>query len=84
MSQTACEAISSIREAVVTLTDMNISMATAVEQQSVTASDISERISHIAESSGDINQNMVEADDGSQSLEQCSKDLSNLINQFRI
>ncbi len=84
MSRSACEAISSISEAVVTLTDMNISIATAVEQQSVTASDISQRIGQIAESSGEINKNMVEADQGSESLEQCSRNLSNLINQFRI
>ena len=84
MSQSACDAMTAIREAVVTLTDMNISMAAAVEQQSVAAIDISDRISRIAESSGKINHNMAQADEGSQQLQNCSDNLSDLINQFRI
>ena len=83
-SRSACEAMTAIREAVVTLTDMNINIATAVEQQSVAASEISDRINRIAESSGNINQNMVNADERSHQLEDCSNDLSKLIDQFRI
>ncbi len=83
-SRSACEAMTAIREAVVTLTDMNINIATAVEQQSVAASEISDRITRIAESSGDINQKMENADERSHQLEDCSTDLSKLIDQFRI
>lgn len=84
MSQSACEAIARISDAVVTLTEMNLSVASAVEQQSVAANEISQSINRIAGSSNDINNNMERSDDSGKRLAECSDKLSQQIARFRI
>ncbi len=84
MSQSACEAIARISDAVVTLTEMNLSVASAVEQQSVAANEISQSINRIAESSNDISNNMSRSDDRGKRLAECSDRLSEQIARFRI
>ena len=84
MSQSACEAIARISDAVVTLTEMNLSVASAVEQQSVAANEISQSINRIAESSNDISNNMSRSDASRQKLAKCSERLSQQVSRFRI
>ena len=84
MSEQASAAISSIRDAVATLSDMNISIASAVEEQSVAAGEISGGINRIASSSNRINQTMNEANDAGTELEKSSDRLSSLIARFKV
>ena len=84
MSEQASAAISSIRDAVATLSDMNISIASAVEEQSVAAGEISGGINRIASSSNRINQTMNEANDAGTELEKSSERLSSLIARFKV
>merc|ERR1712000_428841 len=57
-AQQALEAISSITAAVNTITEMNLSIASAVEEQSAAANEITGNVVRIAESSGFIADNM--------------------------
>lgn len=84
MSQSACDAIASISDAVVTLTEMNLGIASAVEQQSGAANEISHSITRIADSSGSINTNMMQSDENGKILAQCSDNLSKLISRFKV
>lgn len=84
MSQSACDAIASISDAVVTLTEMNLGIASAVDQQSTAANEISTSITRIADSSNSINQNMMHSDENGKMLTQCSDNLSQLISRFKV
>ncbi len=84
MSEQASDAIASIREAVATLTDMNISIASAVEEQSVASGEISGGINRIAESSGRINQTMNDSNEAGKELQTSSERLSQLIARFNV
>lgn len=84
MSEQASAAISSIREAIATLTDMNLSIASAVEEQSVAAGEISGGINRIASSSSRINQTMGEASEAGRELETSSERLTQLIARFNV
>ena len=84
LSESAREGITKISDAIESLTDMNASVASAVEQQSKAADDISRSISHIAVSSGSIDENMARSDDNGSRLANCSANLSQLISRFRV
>ncbi len=84
MSEQASAAILSIREAIATLSDMNISIASAVEQQSVASAEISGGINRIAESSSRINETMNQAHEAGLGLEKSSDRLSQLIARFNV
>lgn len=84
MSQSACDAIASISDAVVTLTEMNLGIASAVEQQSTAANEISHSITRIADSSSSINGNMMHSNENGKKLSQCSDNLSLLISRFKV
>ena len=84
MSEQASAAIASIRDAVATLTDMNISIASAVEEQSVASGEISGGINRIAESSSRINETMNQANEAGLELEKSSDRLSQLIARFNV
>ncbi len=83
-SQQALDAISTISTAVSTITKMNLSIASAVEEQSAAANEISGNVVRIAESSGHIADNMVKTDQYGQKLSDSSEALVRLIERFRI
>ncbi|UXD86294.1 methyl-accepting chemotaxis protein [Thalassolituus hydrocarboniclasticus] len=83
-SQQALDAISTISAAVSTITEMNLSIASAVEEQSAAANEISGNVIRIAESSGHIADNMIKTDQYGQKLSDSSEALVKLIERFRI
>ncbi|MCD8522949.1 MAG: methyl-accepting chemotaxis protein [Saccharospirillaceae bacterium] len=83
-SQQAMQAISTISATVSTITEMNLSIASAVEEQSAAASEISGNVIRIAESSGHISDNMIKTDQYGQKLSESSAALVRLIERFRI
>ncbi|MCT7360124.1 methyl-accepting chemotaxis protein [Thalassolituus pacificus] len=83
-SQQALDAISTISSTVSTITEMNLSIASAVEEQSAAANEISGNVVRIAESSGNIADNMVKTDQYGQKLSDSSDALVKLIERFRI
>jgi len=83
-SQQALDAISTISSTVSTITEMNLSIASAVEEQSAAANEISGNVVRIAESSGNIADNMVKTDQYGQKLSDSSDALVRLIERFRI
>ncbi|MCA6064284.1 methyl-accepting chemotaxis protein [Thalassolituus marinus] len=83
-SQQALDAISSISNAVNTITEMNLSIASAVEEQSAAANEISGNVVRIAESSGNIADNMRQADESSSKLAESSNTLVSLIERFKV
>ena len=63
---------------------MNLSIASAVEEQSVAAGEISGGINRIAISSSRINQTMGEASEAGRELETSSERLTQLIARFNV
>ncbi|MAD47233.1 MAG: chemotaxis protein [Oceanospirillaceae bacterium] len=80
----ALEAISSITAAVNTITEMNLSIASAVEEQSAAANEISGNVVRIAESSGFIADNMRKTESSSHKLAESSATMVNLIKRFKV
>ena len=83
-SQLALEAISSISAAVNTITEMNLGIASAVEEQSAAANEISGNVVRIAESSGLIADNMRQTEEFSHQLAEGSNNMVRLIERFKV
>ncbi|WP_430461289.1 methyl-accepting chemotaxis protein [Thalassolituus sp. LLYu03] len=83
-SQQALDAISAISTAVNTITEMNLSIASAVEEQSAAANEITGNVVRIAESSGHIADNMRKTEDISQKLAAGSSSMVKLIERFKV
>ncbi len=83
-SEQALQAISSISTAVNTITEMNLGIASAVEEQSAAANEISGNVVRIAESSGDIAENMRRTEDYSQQLAESTASMVKLIERFKV
>lgn len=84
MAEKAADAIRNISHAVATITDMNMNIASAVEQQSAVANEVTGNITHIADSSNTITDTMHEADQINKTLLQCSSELQQLVQRFRV
>jgi len=80
----ALESISSISSAVNTITEMSLSIASAVEEQSAAANEISGNVIRIAESSGHIADNMRKTETSSHKLSESSSAMVNLIQRFKV
>ncbi len=83
-AQQALEAISSITAAVNTITEMNLSIASAVEEQSAAANEITGNVVRIAESSGFIADNMRQTESSSHKLADSSATMVKLIQRFKV
>lgn len=84
MAEKAAEAIRNISQAVATITDMNMNIASAVEQQSAVANEVTSNITHIADSSNTITDTMHEADQINKALLQCTAELQQLVLRFQV
>lgn len=84
MAEKAADAIRNISQAVATITDMNMNIASAVEQQSAVANEVTGNITHIADSSNTITDTMHEADQINKTLLQCTNELQQLVQRFRV
>ncbi|WP_221795916.1 methyl-accepting chemotaxis protein [Oceanobacter mangrovi] len=84
MSRFASEAIDAISHAVGTISEMNLSIAGAVEEQSAAANEISGSINEIADASRNIANNMGHNRQTASQLQQCTQNLSSLIERFKI
>ncbi|WP_420589285.1 methyl-accepting chemotaxis protein [Bacterioplanoides sp.] len=83
MSQQASDTIVSISNAVSTITEMNLSIASAVEQQSAAAQEINSNILQIVNSANGINESMRQNDNETTQLTQSSQALGELVSHFR-
>ncbi|MFC3681692.1 methyl-accepting chemotaxis protein [Bacterioplanoides pacificum] len=83
MSQQAAEVIAQISTAVATITEMNLGIASAVEQQSVAAREINSNITQVVESAHSINTVVQQADDESSALLSSSQSLTQLVGRFK-
>ncbi|UTW48659.1 methyl-accepting chemotaxis protein [Bacterioplanoides sp. SCSIO 12839] len=84
MSQQAAETIASISGAVSTITEMNLSIASAVEQQSVAANEINGNIAQVVHSTQGINSAMQTAEAETAELSTVSQTLKNLVSRFTV
>ena len=84
MSQQASNTIATISAAVSTISEMNMGIASAVEEQSAAANEINGNIVRIADASGTIADNAVKAANASRSLADGSQTLARLIERFRV
>ncbi len=80
----ALHAISGISDAVSTITEMNLSIASAVEEQSAAANEITGNIVRIAESSGQIVGNMQSTGNAVQQLQGSTQTLVGLVERFKV
>jgi methyl-accepting chemotaxis protein len=84
MSKQASETIASISSAVSTISEMNLSIAGAVEEQSVASNEISSNIVQIAEASRTISENATRNDNTVTSLAESTRQLNSLIERFKV
>ena len=80
----ALHAISGISDAVSTITEMNLSIASAVEEQSAAANEITGNIVRIAESSGQIVGNMQSTGQAVGQLQSSTRTLIGLVERFKV
>ncbi len=80
----ALQAISGISDAVSTITEMNLSIASAVEEQSAAANEITGNIVRIAESSGQIVGNMQSTGQAVGQLQSSTQTLAGLVERFKV
>lgn len=80
----ARKSIKIIRDSVRSISDMNIRIASATEQQSVVTDTINENFSKITESAGDVLGISAQIVEASESLSTVSNELRNNINRFKI
>ena len=83
ISAESLAAITEINASVRTITDMNLSIATAVQQQSAAANDINNNITSVAQSSTDISKNMQQVDGFSQKLTDSSSSMIKVISRYK-
>lgn len=83
ITQQTAEAINMVSQAIDTISDMNRSIASAVEQQSYSAASISDNIAEIAESSQVIKDNANKVSDENKVLSKQVSELKGEINQFK-
>jgi len=84
MSQQAAETIALISDAVSNITEMNLSIASAVEQQSVAANEINGNIVQVVESTQGINKAMQNAESETAELSAVSQELKDLVSRFKV
>ncbi|MCY0966221.1 methyl-accepting chemotaxis protein [Parathalassolituus penaei] len=84
MSQQASDTIATISAAVSTISEMNMGIASAVEEQSAAANEINGNIVRIADASGTIADNAASAANASSSLADSTRKLGSLIERFRV
>ncbi|MGB1091635.1 MAG: methyl-accepting chemotaxis protein, partial [Oceanobacter sp.] len=84
MSRIANDAISSISTAISTITEMNIGIASAVEEQSAAANEINGNIVQISDASGTIADNAGQLSQVGSQLTSNAQKLTELISRFRI
>lgn len=80
----ALHAIAGISDAVSTITEMNLSIASAVEEQSAAANEITGNIVRIAESSGQIVGNMQSTGQAVGELQSSTQTLVGLVQRFKV
>ncbi|WP_419812685.1 methyl-accepting chemotaxis protein [Bacterioplanoides sp.] len=83
-SQQAAETIARIHDAISTISNMNMGIASAVEEQSAAANEINGNIIQVVQSSNDIDQTMDKAESETQALLQSSDQLNTLVERFKI
>jgi methyl-accepting chemotaxis protein len=84
ISQQASDTIASISSAVSTISEMNMGIASAVEEQSAAANEINGNIVRIADASGTIADNAVKTANASSSLAASTRKLAGLIERFKV
>ena len=80
----AMAAIASISEAVSTISEMNLNIASAMEEQSATANEISGNISKVADSSRQISDYMETTTQASGNLQQQASSVVHLVERFKV
>lgn len=80
----ALDAISGISHAVSTISEMNISIASAVEEQSAAANEISSNVVKIADSSNHISTFMGDTSQAATNLQQQISSLVRLVERFKV
>ncbi|GGY52343.1 methyl-accepting chemotaxis protein [Bacterioplanes sanyensis] len=84
MADEAAERIRAITQAVSTIMEMNINIASAVEQQSSVAGEITQNLATIADSSNHIADYMSQSDSSSHDLAEQSERLRQLVKRFGV
>lgn len=84
MSQQAAETIARINEAVSAITEMNLGIASAVEEQSAAANEINSNINQVVNSTQGINSSMQTAESETAALSNISQELKRLISRFTV
>lgn len=84
MSQQAADTIARISDAVSNITERNLSIASAVEEQSVAANEINGNIVQVVESTQGINQAMNDAETETAALSASSEQLKALVSRFKV
>jgi methyl-accepting chemotaxis protein len=84
ISQQSMETIASINNAVHTITEMNLCIARAVEEQNIAAQDINASIIHVADSSELITNKMRDVESFSQQLTDVSNTMVNQASRFQV
>ncbi len=79
----AVQTLDNISQAVSQISDMNISIASAVEEQSAAANEISQNVVRVTGSSNQIADNMIHSEQYTQELANSSDELVNMIARFR-
>lgn len=83
-ASSAMESISSISQSATTITEMNLSIASAVEEQSVAANEISANIVQIADASNQVVNNMEETTRSVSELQSSTSSLVGLVQRFKV
>lgn len=81
---TAMESIAAIRQSSSTINEMNLSIASAVEEQSVAANEVSANIVRIADASNQVVSNMQETTSAVEKLKDNASTLVQLIQRFKV
>lgn len=81
---TAMESIAAIRQSSSTINEMNLSIASAVEEQSVAANEVSANIVRIADASNQVVSNMQETTSAVEELKDNASALVQLIQRFKV
>lgn len=83
-ASSAMESIASISESTTTITEMNLGIASAVEEQSVAANEISANIVHIADASNQVVSNMQDTTRAVSELQHSAAALVELVERFKV
>ncbi len=80
----AAESLNKIAEAVAVISDMNIQIASAAEEQSVVAQEIDKNIVQISDLAGEGADQTTHVSDASEKLSKLSNSLSDLVQRFKV